>query len=178
MISLTSSLPLFVDHLGTTRAALYERQRALVRLGLLQKPQGRGRGSGAEADPHSVALLILSVLITDSLSEMDDRVIELSRAPIHEWRKRKYCRLTGESTFLPALKAVLGDHNLAKRVTSVDVKRHDGTAKIYWKQKISKNLEISTFGHDTLAPSLRIEASLDGNALAQLAAVLAAERSV
>ena len=128
MISLTSSLPLIVDHLNTTRAALYERQRALVRLGLLQKPQGRGRGSGAEATPHSVALLILSVLITDSLSEMDDRVISLAHSKIDETRKRKSCHLTRETSFLPALTAVLDDHQLARRVSAVTVNRHEGTA--------------------------------------------------
>src|SRR5258708_32457347 len=55
--------------------ALYERQRALVRVGLLPQATSRGRNSGgAMATPDTVAMIVLSVLVTDNLSDVDERM--------------------------------------------------------------------------------------------------------
>jgi hypothetical protein len=173
MVSLTSFLPMLVSHLGITQAAIYERQRALVRLGLLPKPVGRGRGSGAEATPYSASLIVLSALATGNLSEMDDRIVKLSRAPSTEWRKKsRKCRLTKQTTFISALAETLTHPDLAKRVTSVQVERGSLKATIHWDG------ELSEFGEDAGAkekapPSLLVTARLDGTALLQIAAMLA-----
>jgi hypothetical protein len=100
MTSLTSFLPILVSHLGISQAAIYERQRALVRLGLLPKPVGRGRGSGADASPHSVSLIIPSALATDNLSDMDERIVGLARAPAYESRKACLCYETKQCLFM------------------------------------------------------------------------------
>ena len=181
MNSLTGFLPILVPHLGITQAAIYERQRALVRLGLLPKPTGRGRGSGATATPRAAALICLSVLVTDNLSEMDARVRALAQAPIDTWRKRKRCGLTGATTFVEALSAILADHHIASRTNSVSVQRQSLEGHISWRQAKSKNLEVSQFGswkHRMIRQSFTTTANLDGSALRQVAATLAAEGTV
>jgi hypothetical protein len=67
--------------LGTTGAALYERQRALVALGGLQATVGRGPGSGVPLTPEAVAAILISVLAAESLTEVDERVVRLINAP-------------------------------------------------------------------------------------------------
>lgn len=179
MTSLTSFLPILVPHLGMTQAAIYERQRALVRLGLLPQPTGRGRGSGAKATPETAALIFLSVLATDSLSEMDERIANLASAKIWTWRKRKTCGLTRATTFIDAISAILADPALASRVQSIHVERQAQEGGIHWAHARSKNLDVSNFvtaPSRVITPSsIRVSARLDGGALRQAAAVLAAQ---
>jgi hypothetical protein len=90
MNSLKSIIPLLSDVVALSEHALYERQRALVRGGLIKGREGRGPGSGVEATPETVAMLLISVLATDSLSSViqetaafatgrrDDRLADLS----------------------------------------------------------------------------------------------------
>lgn len=77
--SLKAILPSIAPVLGLTLDALYERQRALVRKGLLQTPNGRGRGSGQKPTLDAVALLVAAVLMSDNLSDIaraDDAAIK------------------------------------------------------------------------------------------------------
>lgn len=80
MNSLKSIIPLLSDILGLSEHALYERQRALVRAGLLKATEGRGPGSGVKATPEAVAMLIISVLATDNLSDVALMTAALARA--------------------------------------------------------------------------------------------------
>lgn len=183
MASLTSFLPKLVPHFGMTLAAVYERQRALVRLGLLPKPQGRGRGAGAEATPETVALICMSILATDNLSEMDERIATLARAPISTHYRRKYCRLTGASEFKGALTRIMGDVALARRVSNVFVRRKELEADIHWVKQYRgywdldrKNSDMSQFEHRQLGVrrlSFRVDARLDGSAIHEIATALA-----
>jgi hypothetical protein len=66
--------------LGVTGAVLYERQRALVSLGVLKAAKGRGPGSGVPLTAENVAAVIISVLATENLSEVDKRVVSLINA--------------------------------------------------------------------------------------------------
>jgi hypothetical protein len=79
-----ASLKLFLERvapiLEVTPAALYERQRALVGLGVLTAIEGRGRGSGVPFTADNFAAVLISVLATDSLSEVDERVSVLCDA--------------------------------------------------------------------------------------------------
>ena len=52
MASLKSLIPELARALDMTSAALYERQRALVRASLLQQRPGHGPGSGVVATPE------------------------------------------------------------------------------------------------------------------------------
>jgi hypothetical protein len=103
--SLKAYVPLLAWRLGTTPAALYERQRALVRHGVLDQSEGRGPGSGVQLAPYPVALLLLAVLATDSLSETAEKVRAFAIAKSNA--ADGLCPLTGESTFVEAIARVL-----------------------------------------------------------------------
>jgi hypothetical protein len=135
MRSLTSFLPILAPKFGLTPQALYERQRALVRMKMLPAPQGRGRGSGAEATPGNVALLVIAVMATDNLSDTDDRVRKLARAPFVD-RKNDRCPWTGAATFKDALSFCLSaDAPAAKDSTSTEVRvsRAEPAASIHYR---------------------------------------------
>jgi hypothetical protein len=80
MVSLKSFLPRISGHLRVSPAALYERQRALVRLGILRGEEGRGPGSGVKLSADALAAMLASLLLTDNLSEVDERVGVLLKA--------------------------------------------------------------------------------------------------
>lgn len=103
--SLKAYVPVLAWRLGTTPAALYERQRTLVRDGILPHRGGRGPGSGVQLGPYQVALLLLAVLATDSLTETGEKVRILATAKSNA--KGAICPLTGESTFVAAVARVL-----------------------------------------------------------------------
>ena len=92
----TSLIPELAPFFRLTPAALYERQRALVRLHHLPAPEGRGRGSGAEASPETLAKLVLAAMATDNLSDLKDShlINRLMFARCDEVRK-----LTGRERF-------------------------------------------------------------------------------
>jgi hypothetical protein len=127
MASLTSILLQLAPILGLSTAALYERQRALVRLGLLPKPEGRGRGSGADASPETVALLVIAVMATDNLSENDDRIIKLAHAKF-DARAIQKCGLTAAPTFAMAVAAILAEPKKAEALLRISVTRSNN----YW----------------------------------------------
>jgi len=120
--SLKSLIPGLAKDLRLAPAALYERQRALVRADLLHGRPGRGPGSGVEATPASLALLFISLLATDSLSQTEEATRALAKLKCRAGQ----CRLTGKKTFGQAVAAVLGSDKLlsnamfiaARRVTS------------------------------------------------------------
>lgn len=62
-VSLNTILPEFSAALAVgTPAQIYERQRQLVRAGLLASKKGMGPGSGVAATPHNVALVLIALL--------------------------------------------------------------------------------------------------------------------
>jgi hypothetical protein len=121
--SLKSYLPVLANALNEKEDTLYERQRALVRVGLLESLQGRGRGSGVRASPESVAMLMIGLLSTVSLSETGP----LSRSLATAAAGGK-CPLTGAKTFQAALTRILSDEALAKRVNDISVRVNAGLA--------------------------------------------------
>jgi hypothetical protein len=74
MISLNKFLPQISGFLNTTPAALYERQRQLVRLGILTAEKGHGPGSGVKLSADGVAALLIALLATDNLSDTNDQI--------------------------------------------------------------------------------------------------------
>jgi hypothetical protein len=77
MASLKSFLYGVAPILKTTGAALYERQRVLVNLGALEATPGRGPGSGVPLTAENFAVILISLLATDNLSELDEEVVDL-----------------------------------------------------------------------------------------------------
>ena len=86
-ISLKGYSTFLSEYLGLTPLAVYERQRALVRLGLLPEA-GRGPNSGVRATPVTTTPLLVTALVTDNLSEVDERVKRLLNAKPSETERR------------------------------------------------------------------------------------------
>lgn len=139
------SLKTYLPRLGTvlriTPAALYERQRALVRLGLLRGDEGRGPGSGVKPSPESLAVLLLALAVTDNLSDMDGRVRVLCEA-MPTFGER--CRFTKQTNLRAAVAVVLEYEDLARRIEWLSVDRNDLTAAIGYRARV--RTLITSFG--------------------------------
>jgi hypothetical protein len=135
-----------------------------VRLGLLPVPQGRGRGSGAEANPKNCALLIIAVLATDNLSDTDGRVIKLANAKF-DASVEPCCLLTGKDKFVDALAFALGARDLARKL-HVSVSRTSLSARMYYYRGRRRYLDASYFGRDlALHDSIEVTATLSSEAI-------------
>lgn len=165
-ISLKGFAPILANYIGLTPLAVYERQRALVRCGLLPDAKGRGPGSGVRATPEAVALLLIAVLATDNLSEIDNRVVELAGARADS----KTCPLTGAPNLAKALAIVLSSEGIAAKVSGVVVNRATLSAQLRLRRKLD-GAEFSGFGRRTATPRhhLEIEARLSGSLVAEIA---------
>ena len=80
MASLKSFLQGVAPILGVSLATLYERQRALVRLGVLPPSTGAGPGSGVPFTAKNFAAILISLLASDSLSDVDQSMVALFKA--------------------------------------------------------------------------------------------------
>jgi hypothetical protein len=145
---LKAYLPRLAEIAGSTPASLYERQRALVRLGLLSAQPGRGPGSGVKLSPDSLAIMIISILATENLSEIDKRVLRLCNArPTPE----PTCNVTGGRTLREALTMLLASPSFSReghRLIGLSVDR-------------PRSARISLFERGTETRSTRFEAASD-----------------
>ncbi|WP_247473947.1 hypothetical protein [Bradyrhizobium sp. 30] len=66
--------------LRVSPASLYERQRELVRGGLLPVRQGRGPGSGVPLTPDTLAIFLIGLLATDGLTDLVEHTSALCSA--------------------------------------------------------------------------------------------------
>ena len=134
--SLKAYAPLLAWRLGTTPAALYERQRALVRDGMLDQTAGRGPGSGVKVDPYAIAILLIAVLATDSLSETVEKVRMFAAAKASN--PDGLCPLTGEQTFAEAVARVLDrDQPHWRQIKGITVRRTSGHCVIEYGNTLS-----------------------------------------
>ena len=153
MIGLKTYLSTLSPRLGLTHQMLYERQRALVRHGLLENVEGRGRGSGVRADEKSLSVFLISLLAHDLL--VLTFVAEIFCVMKNDEGK---CPVTGARTFQEAMQRVLGDEKLAERVTTPAVRvdrRSPGSAHLFFRGKTTSSARSrSTAGATTpRAPS-------------------------
>jgi hypothetical protein len=163
--SLKSIIPALARVLREKPDTLYERQRALVREGLLESLPGHGPGSGVRATPESVAMLVIGLLATLSLSDAGPRAREIAAASI---KPALRCRLTGAKTFKDALARILADYTLARRVSVIQVVVTHGYAELEFKGGKSR------FGGATSAKQgLRIEIAIDSDTVHPLAKTVA-----
>ncbi len=134
--SLKAYAPRLAYRLGTTPAALYERQRTLVRDGLLDQSEGRGPGSGVQVGPYPVALLLVAVLATDSHSETAEKVRIFAMAK--STAAGGLCPLTGEQTFVEAVASVLDKgQSHWRKIQSITVRRTSGRGLIAYGDNFS-----------------------------------------
>lgn len=148
MFGLKGYLPVLAGHLNTTADVLYERQRKLTRSGLLIGASGRGPGSGVRISPPIVTLMVLAMMATDDLSEIDARAEWLSSQRSDKQR----CPLTGASTFSGALELVLASEGIASTVHDVTVRRSTLEGQIMFRPKGRRSLDASYFGRERGAP--------------------------
>lgn len=166
MASLKGYIPKLANLLGMTPALLYERQRELVRSGLLVGKQGRGPGSGVEATPMSVAVLLIAATASNELSETTAKARELSET----------VRRRGKGRFLEAISELLGSSSKAETVAAITISRSYPHAKIVWRQ--GRGLRVSS-GGDTFdgplrtQPPVRIMVEVDGSVVSEIAKDLA-----
>jgi hypothetical protein len=178
MISLKAFAPVLAETLGTTTAAVYERQRALVRQGLLPAPVGRGRGNGVPATAETVAMIIIAMMVTDNLSDTDDRVRRVAGAEFFGKRLGRHlpkpkCALTGKRNFKSAVVALLRmpEHPYGLNVT---VSRNHFASIITWIDPAQERTHQSQFADwfaDT-GSNLTVHASLRSGTLQSLGAAL------
>jgi hypothetical protein len=160
--SLKSLLPDLARILGATEFALYERQRALVREGLLELRPGHGRGSGVQATAEAVAILVIGMLASSSLTEVAACTRELAKARVSGGK----CRLTGATTFQDALAALLADVTLASRVREVLVGQTIGQAYIRYADPPKSSVFVGT---PAKRAAIQFTASLPAETLIALA---------
>ena len=127
MISLASIVPSMADILGEKPTTLIERQRALVRAGILKSLPGRGRGAGVIASPESVAILIISLLASTTLADAPDCTSALLKAGT-----LRECPLTGEMRFGNALASVLSSPAISARVDTVQAEQTHTMGQIHY----------------------------------------------
>jgi hypothetical protein len=153
---------------GLSEAAVYERQRALVRAGLLKIERGRGPGSGVRGTPESVALLLISLLATGNLSDagLSTRIFANLQ------NKEGSCPLTGKRTFAEAVTAILASQELAQRIIAINVSQEIRETEITYRD-LSKGETMpssSKFGAgQPEEPNLSLRARLSGYVLDRLA---------
>lgn len=124
--SLQGCLPALAEVLSVNRTTLYERQRALVREGLLDALPGHGRGSGVRATSESVAMLTIGMLASVNLADVGP----LARAFSEAGSIASKCPLTGAKTLHAALTRIFADESLAMRVSGISVQVNAGRAAI------------------------------------------------
>jgi cell division protein ZapA (FtsZ GTPase activity inhibitor) len=176
MMSLKAFAPVLASALGTTPAAIYERQRALIRAGVLPTPVGRGRGNGLPATAETAALMLIAIMVTDNLSDTDGRVQKLADAKVDVRAHKQGCRLTKALTFKAALAAILTSEELAAAVWNISVSRTDlhGTVHYYWGRNRARGR--SRFGQEAPFPNdLETTARIKGSVVQKISQALRAE---
>jgi hypothetical protein len=105
MASIKSALPSLSKALSMSETTIYERQRALVRVGALKPVPGRGRGTGVELNSRNLATLLIGCGAFMSLADLDERVHQYIRAPFSG--KGGFDLITGRKTLRDAIQAIL-----------------------------------------------------------------------
>jgi len=164
--SLKAYIPGLARILGTTPDALYERQRALVRAGLIDTGEGRGPGSGARATAPAVALLLISTLATDRLNESGFRAQTLANA---RPKNGSRCPFTGMVKFADALATVLTQSRKTAGVIEITISRTADRAEIKYRTGTGP-ARISEFtGPSPSEPGISVAATLNNDLLQTVA---------
>jgi hypothetical protein len=181
MTSLKAFAPVLARALGLTPAAIYERQRALIRANVLPAPERRGRGHGLDANAETVAWMIIAAMATDNLSETDDRVQKLARARFRKALRRDAdgCVLTGARSFQHALVEILDSEKLSAAVFRIRVVRHSLTASIAFFYGSRGSVKSSVFGGVAYPRPkfMMVESSISGEVLLTIGNALRASPS-
>ncbi|MGY4224884.1 hypothetical protein ACVMIH_002245 [Bradyrhizobium sp. USDA 4503] len=121
-----------------------------------------------------MAILVLAVMATDSVSDTDARIHQLAKA-----RAKPRCKLTGSAFLVDALTAVFASYELAFQVLYVRVHRSTMACEIVY-EKIAEPLAgphpylrpSTLFGRHPQPGRMDVEATLWGNLIRQIAELL------
>jgi len=165
--ALKTVIPALAAALSAPESMLYERQRALVREGLLKSRPGHGRGSGVQATPDSIAMLVVGILASVGLSKAGPRARAMAGSKVGEalvdTGGPKECRFTGQVRFVDALARILADEQLVARVRMIEVGVTRGWARIvYQPPRRATSDESFFYGRREDPPHDLGDASLDG----------------
>jgi hypothetical protein len=183
-LSLKAFLEGLAPIVGLSPAALYERQRALTRLGLLTPEKGKGPNSGVRATPESVTTLLIAILLADGLSEIDARVgVLLNAKPLPRTR----CVITGAANFGDAIIRVI--KRLAQpsspstsefvKVSSTGIEVFAVSHITVHRQRLLGTIvfdergRATSFGKIAAPPAFEVAARIEGHALIAIASRLA-----
>ncbi len=151
--------------LGMTPAALYERQRALVRAGILECEEGKGPGSGVRATPRTVALVLVAALAAEGLSNVEESTPLIAKA------KAAKCQISGAENFLDAMTWALKSPVNAKLVAHVGVSHTQQHATVLFRR--GRGHVLTEFGAKSpAAVGIDIEAHLSGDVIKQITDLL------
>lgn len=179
MQSLRTMLPEICDILGITLAHAYERQRVLVKAGVLRARPGRGPGSGVPGTAQNLVTLLIALLLGDLREHPISTVKAITSAkPVHR------CAFHGEARFGEVMTAILEADPLAlgiaRNPTAIWIERDSVEAVIQY-ERIDKSK--STFGdryrviyrtqQSAQRARLHVQAMLDREALPMIRRVLA-----
>lgn len=177
MGSLASIHKFLAPIVGRTELALYERQKVLVRCGLLPKAKGRGWASGgATSSPINVAWLLVSILATDNLSEVADETPALGAARIADVKPKPPFPI--DATFVEAIAHSLDDPERASRITHIEAVRKTPSAAIGWFAGKRPNVEAKRtvfYREHEMSPELEflVRSTLNGDGVTRIAREIA-----
>jgi hypothetical protein len=129
--SLKASIPFLSKILRLNPHAIYERQRALVREGVLESVPGKGPGSGTFFTPEPVAVLLISMLATDSIKDSAEATRALCDARLTLVPIGQEDELGSPQTFKAAMVNALSSDAVANKITFLRVHRRNSIVEIF-----------------------------------------------
>jgi hypothetical protein len=133
MSSLQASIVPLAKILRLNPHALYERQLALMRKGLLPPRTGRGPGSGTPFSAETVAVLVISMLATDSIKDSAEATRALCDARLESVPIGQEYELGNPPTFKAAMVNALSSDAMVSKITFLRVHRRSSLVEIFTK---------------------------------------------
>ncbi len=130
---LARHIPALAAVLGEKPTTLYERQRELIREGLLHAVPGRGRGSGVQATPRTIATLVLGMLASVELAGSGRRTRMIADSVV-PGRVSPSLVADGEC-LLDFLVRIVSDEGLAHHVYEIEVEALSRVATIRYRSE-------------------------------------------
>ena len=168
-MSLKAYAPVLARTLGMPKAAVYERQRSLTPIDLLDPGAASGPGSGVRiTSAKEVALLVIACLASDTIAAAGTRARAVAEAkPVND----KHCPFTHMGTFGNALASVLTSTTQSRRVVEIRISRTESRAEIVYrdlKMKQRASEFVGSTGDNE--PAIVVTATLKAKALQAIAA--------
>jgi len=133
MPSLQASIVPLSKILRLNPHALYERQLALMRVGLLKRKPGRGPGSGTPLSPETVSVLLISMLATDRIEDSAEATSALCDARLTSVSIGQEGELGNTPTFKAAMVNALSNDAVVSKITYLRIHRRSALAEIFTK---------------------------------------------